>query len=168
MFRRILVANRGEIACRILRTCRRMGIETVAVYSEADAGSRHVREADAAVPLGGSKSSESYLNMAAILRAAEEAEAKAIHPGYGFLSENALFSDLCRQLKFTFIGPSGRVMRLLGDKATARRTLRDAGVPIVPGSEGLVESAEAAVDFGRRFGYPLLVKATAGDRKSVV
>ena len=162
MFKRILIANRGEIACRVIRTCKAMGIETVAVHSEADAHSRHVREADQAVCIGPAPSAESYLNMQAILDAAERTEAKAIHPGYGFLSENALFSDLCRQRKFTFIGPSARVIRLMGDKATARRTMKEVGIPIVPGTDGLVGSVEEAIAFARSSGFPVLLKATAG------
>ncbi|HEY3448284.1 MAG TPA: acetyl-CoA carboxylase biotin carboxylase subunit [Myxococcales bacterium] len=162
MFKRILIANRGEIACRVIRTCKAMGIETVAVYSEADEKSRHVRDADQAVCIGPAPSAESYLNMQAILDAAERTEAKAIHPGYGFLSENALFSDLCAQRKFTFIGPSARVIRLMGDKATARRTMKAVGIPIVPGSEGLLATVDDAVAFARTSGYPVLLKATAG------
>ncbi len=162
MFKRILIANRGEIACRVIRTCKAMGIETVAVYSEADEKSRHVREADHAVCIGPAPSAESYLDMQALLEAAEHAEAKAIHPGYGFLSENALFSDLCAQRKFTFIGPSARVIRLMGDKANARRTMKAAGIPVVPGTEGLLATVEDAVAFARQSGYPVLLKATAG------
>src|SRR5512135_594983 len=122
MYKRILIANRGEIALRVIRACRELGIETVAVYSEADADSPHLALADQRVCIGGPKSAESYLNMPAILQAAEQSEAKAIHPGYGFLSENALFAELCRQLKFAWIGPPPRAIRLMGDKATARRT----------------------------------------------
>ena len=162
MFKRILIANRGEIAIRVIRACREMGIESVAIYSEADLESSHVSAADVAVCVGGAKSEESYRNIPAILQAAEQTEAKAIHPGYGFLAENALFAELCNQLKFTFIGPSPRVMQLMGDKATARRTMQAIGVPVVPGSEGLIENVEHGLRLAKDIGYPVLLKATAG------
>ncbi|MFH1017629.1 MAG: acetyl-CoA carboxylase biotin carboxylase subunit [Pseudomonadota bacterium] len=162
MFRRILIANRGEIACRIIRSCREMKIETVAVYSTADREAKHVRDADQSVCIGGPSSQESYLNMEAILEAAERTDAKAIHPGYGFLSENALFAELCRQHRFTFVGPSSRVIALMGDKATARRTMAAAGIPVVPGSEGLVARPEDALALAKKFGFPVVLKATAG------
>jgi len=162
MFKRILIANRGEIALRVIRACREMGIESVAVYSEADADSPHLEQADQTVCIGGSKSEQSYLNMTAILQAAEQTEAKAIHPGYGFLAENALFADLCHQLKLTFIGPSPHVIRMMGDKATARRTMVAAGVPVVPGSEGVIAKVEEARARAREIGFPVLLKATAG------
>jgi acetyl-CoA carboxylase biotin carboxylase subunit len=162
MFERILIANRGEIALRVIRACREIGIESVAVYSTADAESAHVAEADRAVCVGGAKSEESYLNTTAILQAAEQTGAKAIHPGYGFLAENALFAELCNQLKLTFIGPSARVIRLMGDKATARETMQAAGLPVVPGSEGIVRDLDEARGLAAAIGYPVLLKATAG------
>jgi acetyl-CoA carboxylase biotin carboxylase subunit len=162
MFKRILIANRGEIALRVIRACRELGIESVAVYSTADADAAPVEEADHAVCIGGAKSEESYLNMGAILQAAEQLEAKAIHPGYGFLAENALFAERCRQHKFTFIGPSARVIRLMGDKVTARRTMHSAGLPVIPGSEAVAEDADQALALARETGFPVLLKATAG------
>ncbi|MGD8393978.1 MAG: acetyl-CoA carboxylase biotin carboxylase subunit, partial [Candidatus Eiseniibacteriota bacterium] len=162
MFKRILVANRGEIALRVIRACRKLGIESVAVHSTADAGSPHLDEADQVVCVGGGKSAESYLDMTAILQAAEQTESKAIHPGYGFLAENALFAEMCHQMKFSFIGPPPRVIRLMGDKATARRTMQAAGLPVVPGSEGLVGRADQALALAREMGFPVLLKATAG------
>jgi acetyl-CoA carboxylase biotin carboxylase subunit len=162
MFNRILIANRGEIALRVIRACREMGIESVAVFSEADASSPHLEQADHTLCIGGGKSAESYLNMTAILQAAEQTEAKAIHPGYGFLAENALFADLCHQMKFAFIGPSPRVIRLMGDKATARKTMEAAGVPVVPGSKGVIAKPEEALANARAIGFPVLLKATAG------
>ncbi len=162
MFKKILIANRGEIALRVLRACKAMGIASVAVYSEADAASPHLELADQKVCIGGPRSAESYLNMQAILQAAEQTEAQAIHPGYGFLSENELFSELCRQLKLTFIGPSPGVIALMGDKATARRTMQAAGLPIIPGSEGVVAGEADALALARDIGFPVLLKATAG------
>ncbi len=162
MFKKILIANRGEIARRVLRACRELGIETVAVYSEADADSPHLEEADERVCIGGPKSEESYLDMTAILQAAEQTEAQAIHPGYGFLSENALFAELCGQMKITFIGPPPRVIRLMGDKATARRTMAEAGLPLIPGSEGVVADEREGLEIARRIELPVLLKATAG------
>ena len=162
MFKRILIANRGEIALRVIRACHAMGVEAVAVYSTADADSPHLAEADQAVCIGGSKSEQSYLNMPAILQAAEQTEAKAIHPGYGFLAENPLFADLCEQLKFSWIGPPAHVIRLMGDKATARRTMQASGIPVIPGSEGVIASQDEARQFADEIGYPVLLKATAG------
>jgi len=162
MFKRILIANRGEIALRVIRACQQMGIESVAVYSEADADSPHLKQADRTVCIGGAKSSESYLNMPAILQAAEQTEAKAIHPGYGFLSENALFAELCQQCKFAWIGPPPNAIRLMGDKATARRTMKAAGLPVIPGSEGVMASRDEALKLAREIGFPVLLKATAG------
>jgi acetyl-CoA carboxylase biotin carboxylase subunit len=162
MFKRILIANRGEIALRVIRACREMGIESVAVYSAADADSPHLAEADRMVCIGGAKSEQSYLDMPAILQAAEQTESKAIHPGYGFLAENALFAELCHQMKFTFIGPSPRVIRVMGDKATARRTMQAAGLPVVPGSEGIVTGFDEALRVAGEIGFPVLLKATAG------
>jgi len=162
MFKRILVANRGEIALRVVRACRALGVESVAVYSEADADSPHLAEATRRICIGGPRSAESYLDMESVLQAAEQTECKAIHPGYGFLSENALFAELCRQHRITFIGPSPRVIRLLGDKATARRTMEAAGVPVVPGTKELVADVESGLAEARRIGFPVLLKATAG------
>ena len=162
MFERILIANRGEVAVRVIRAARQMGIETVAIYSEADVGALHCREADSAVCVGGPQSAESYLNMESILQAASQTEAKAIHPGYGFLSENALFAACCRQHKITFIGPGPRAIRLMGDKATARRTMQAAGLPVIPGSEGVVSTVAEAKKLATDVGYPVLLKATAG------
>ncbi|MBI5509826.1 MAG: acetyl-CoA carboxylase biotin carboxylase subunit [Deltaproteobacteria bacterium] len=162
MFKRILIANRGEIALRVMRAAKAMGIESVAIYSEADVEAPHRVEADVAVCVGGPKSADSYLNIEAILQAAEQTEAKAIHPGYGFLSENALFSELCAQHKITFIGPGPRVIRLMGDKATARRTMQAAGLPVIPGSEGVLAGLDEATEVASDMGFPVLLKATAG------
>ncbi len=162
MFKRILIANRGEIALRIIRACHDLGVEAVAVYSEADAASPHLAEADETVCIGGSQSTQSYLNMTAILQAAEQTEAKAIHPGYGFLAENRLFAELCQQLKFTWIGPPPHVIQLMGDKATARETMKAAGIPVIPGSDGIISSVEQGKAFADKAGYPVLLKATAG------
>ena len=162
MFKRILIANRGEIALRIIRACHELGVEAVAVYSAADADSPHLAEADETVCIGGSKSAQSYLNMTAILQAAEQTEAKAIHPGYGFLAENRLFAELCQQLKFTWIGPPPHVIQLMGDKATARETMKSAGIPVIPGSDGIISSVGEGKAFADAAGYPVLLKATAG------
>jgi len=162
MFKRILIANRGEIALRVIRACRELGIESVAVYSLADADSPHLEQADHRVCIGGAKSEQSYLDMTAILQAAEQTECKAIHPGYGFLAENALFAEMCAQLKFTFIGPSPHVIRLMGDKATARRTMEAAGVPVVPGTRDIIGDVGQALCTAREIGFPVLLKATAG------
>ncbi|MBL7777579.1 MAG: acetyl-CoA carboxylase biotin carboxylase subunit [Chitinophagales bacterium] len=162
MFKKVLIANRGEIALRIIRTCKEMGIKTVAVYSTADRDSLHVRFADEAVCIGPPKSKDSYLNMKNIMAVAELTNADAIHPGYGFLAENAEFSDLCAQYKIKFIGPKGDMIRAMGDKITAKETMLKAGVPCIPGSEGLVESIEDAKKDAVRIGYPVILKATAG------
>ena len=162
MFHRILIANRGEIAVRIIRSCREMEIETVAVYSTADADALHVKLATQAVCVGPAKAGESYLNMSAILTAALESGCDAIHPGYGFLSENAEFADLCQQCGLKFIGPSGDVIRKMGNKAAARDLMRANGVPVVPGSDGPVASAEEALETANAIGYPVLIKASAG------
>lgn len=162
MFKKILIANRGEIALRVIRTCREMGIKTVAVYSTADRESLHVRFADEAVCIGPPKSSESYLNIPRILSAAEITNADAIHPGYGFLSENAKFSELCKEYGIKFIGPSPESIRAMGDKATAKETMKKAGVPVIPGSDGLIDSVEEAKVCAKEIGYPVIIKATAG------
>jgi len=162
MFRKILIANRGEIALRILRTCREMGIHTVVVYSTADRDSLHVRFADEAVCIGPPASRESYLNMAHIIAAAEICGVDAIHPGYGFLSENAEFSQLCADHGIKFIGPNAEVISTMGDKSTAKITMVKAGVPVVPGSEGLISSLGEAYELADSIQYPILLKATAG------
>lgn len=162
MFKKILIANRGEIACRIIWACRELGIKTVAVHSEADRESLHVRYADEAVCVGPASSLLSYLNIPQIIAAAEITNVDAIHPGYGFLSENAHFAEVCRECNITFIGPSPDVIRMMGDKSEARRTMISAGVPVTPGSEGLLEDETAALKDARRIGYPVMIKATAG------
>ncbi len=162
MFKKILIANRGEIALRIIRTCREMGIRTVAVYSTADKDSLHVRFADEAVCIGKPQSSDSYLNIPHIMAAAEITNADAIHPGYGFLAENANFADICKQYNIKFIGPTGDMIRQMGDKITAKETMIKAGVPCIPGSEGLLESVEEAKKLAKEMGYPVILKATAG------
>ncbi|QGW29102.1 acetyl-CoA carboxylase biotin carboxylase subunit [Phnomibacter ginsenosidimutans] len=163
MFKKILIANRGEIALRIIRTCREMGIRTVAVYSTADKDSLHVKFADEAVCIGKPQSSDSYLNMPRLIAAAEITNADAIHPGYGFLAENALFSEICAQNGIKFIGPPPEQIKAMGDKITAKETMIKAGVPVIPGSDGLLESLEQAYDLAKNtVGYPVILKATAG------
>lgn len=162
MFKKILIANRGEIALRIIRTCREMGIKTVAVYSIADKDSLHVRFADEAVCIGKPQSSDSYLNIPHIMAAAEITNADAIHPGYGFLAENAHFSEICAKYDIKFIGPTAEMIRKMGDKITAKETMIAAGVPVVPGSDGLVETVEDARKIAKEIGYPVMLKATAG------
>jgi len=162
MFKKILIANRGEIAMRLIRTCKEMGIKTVAVYSTADEESLHVRFADEAVCIGPPKSSESYLKTANIIAAAEICNADAIHPGYGFLSENAKFSKICKEHGIKFIGASSDMIQKMGDKATAKATMKAAGVPTIPGSEGILESFNQAKKIAIKTGYPVMLKATAG------
>jgi acetyl-CoA carboxylase, biotin carboxylase subunit len=162
VFKKILIANRGEIALRVIRTCREMGIKTVAVYSTADKDSLHVKFADEAVCIGPPPSKESYLNMASIIAAAEITNADAIHPGYGFLSENAKFSEICRQHKIKFIGASPEMINKMGDKSNAKATMIAAGVPCVPGSVGLLESVEEGIRLAKDIVYPVIIKATAG------
>ena len=162
MFKKILIANRGEIALRVIRTCREMGIKTVAVYSTADRESLHVRFADEAVCIGPPPSKDSYLNMSRIIAAAEITNADGIHPGYGFLSENAKFSRICQEHGIKFIGALPEQIEAMGDKATAKATMIKAGVPVVPGSEGLIEDNEVAKAEAKRIGYPVILKATAG------
>ncbi|HEX8562817.1 MAG TPA: acetyl-CoA carboxylase biotin carboxylase subunit [Flavobacterium sp.] len=162
MFKKILIANRGEIALRVIRTCREMGIKTVAVYSTADAESLHVRFADEAVCIGPPPSNLSYLKMSNIIAAAEITNADAIHPGYGFLSENAKFSKICQEHGIKFIGASPEMIDRMGDKASAKATMKAAGVPCVPGSDGLLESYDQAKKLASEFGYPVMLKATAG------
>ncbi|HLF51118.1 acetyl-CoA carboxylase biotin carboxylase subunit [Flavobacterium sp.] len=162
MFKKILIANRGEIALRIIRTCKEMGIKTVAVYSTADAESLHVRFADEAVCIGPPPSNLSYLKMSSIIAAAEITNADAIHPGYGFLSENSKFSKICQEHGIKFIGASPEMIDRMGDKASAKSTMIEAGVPCVPGSVGILESYEQAKQLSKEFGYPVMLKATAG------
>ena len=162
MFRNVLIANRGEIALRIVRACHAVGARAVAVYSEADADSPHLQEADQTICLGPGPSAQSYLNQSALLEAALVTECQAIHPGFGFLSENAAFATRCEQQKLTFIGPSARCIRQMGDKATARETMKAAGLPVMPGSDDVLPSADAALRMAEEVGYPVLLKATAG------
>ena len=162
MFKKILIANRGEIALRVIRTCKEMGIKTVAVYSTADAESLHVRFADKAVCIGPPPSNLSYMKMSNVIAAAEITNADAIHPGYGFLSEKAKFSKICQEHGIKFIGPSADMIDRMGDKASAKATMKAAGVPCVPGSEGLLESFEQAQELAAEIGYPIMLKATAG------
>jgi acetyl-CoA carboxylase, biotin carboxylase subunit len=162
MFRKVLVANRGEIALRVIRACREMGIRTVAVYSEADRESLHVRFADEDVCIGPPAARDSYLNIPRIIAAAEITGADAIHPGYGFLAENAEFAEICERSDIVFIGPSAEHIRLMGNKAVARRTMMGVGVPTVPGSDGAIEDGEAALAIAEQIGFPVLIKAAAG------
>jgi len=162
MFKKILIANRGEIAVRIHRTCREMGIATVAVHSEADAGALHVKLASESVCIGGNSARESYLNIPALLTAAEVTDAEAIHPGYGFLAENAKFAEICGKLGFTFIGPRPEHIVQMGDKITAINTVRKFGLPTIPGSNGALSDMEKAVDVAEKIGFPVIVKAAAG------
>jgi acetyl-CoA carboxylase biotin carboxylase subunit len=162
MFKKVLVANRGEIALRVIRACKELGIETVAIYSEADRESLHVRFADDDVCIGPPPARESYLRISRIIAAAEITGADAIHPGYGFLAENAEFAETCVASNITFIGPTAEQIRVMGDKAAARKTMSDVGVPIIPGSPGPVDDVEAAVEFARDIGFPVIIKAAAG------
>jgi acetyl-CoA carboxylase biotin carboxylase subunit len=162
MFKKILIANRGEIALRIIRTCREMGIKTVAVYSTADKDSLHVKFADEAVCIGGPKGAESYLNIPHIMAACEITNADAVHPGYGFLAENAKFAQICADHGIKFIGPTPEMINKMGDKITAKETMIKAGVPVVPGGEGLLESVEEAKKLAKEIVYPVIIKATAG------
>jgi len=162
MFSKILIANRGEIALRVIRACKELGIATVAVYSEADRDSLHVRFADEAVCIGKAPSTESYLNIPAIISAAEITDVEAIHPGYGFLSENAHFAEICESCKINFIGPTPETIRMMGDKITAKETARKAGVPLTPGGKGIVKTFEDALAVAKQIKYPVIIKATAG------
>ena len=162
MFKKVLIANRGEIALRVIRACRELGLQTVAVYSEADRESLHVRFADDDVCIGPPPGRLSYLKIPNLIAAAEITGADAIHPGYGFLAENAEFADTCRASNITFIGPTGEQIRLMGDKATARRLAQDAGVPTVPGSPGTIDDPDQALAFAGEIGFPVIIKATAG------
>jgi len=162
MFKKILIANRGEVALRVIYACRELGIRTVAVYSEADEDSLHVKFADEDVRIGPARSADSYLNVPAVISAAEITGADAIHPGYGFLSESAYLAEVCEACHIRFIGPDPQVIRLMGDKARARRVMRKAGMPILPGSDGPLESEDRALKVAKDIGYPVIVKATAG------
>jgi acetyl-CoA carboxylase biotin carboxylase subunit len=161
-FHKVLIANRGEIAVRIIRACRELDISTVAVYSEADKDSLHVRLADEAYCIGPVSSKDSYLNVTNIMSVATLTECDAIHPGYGFLAENADFAEICESCSITFIGPSAEAISRMGDKSVAKLTMKEAGVPIIPGSDGIVDSLDEAIVIGREIGYPLIIKATAG------
>ncbi|OQY28989.1 MAG: acetyl-CoA carboxylase biotin carboxylase subunit [Candidatus Cloacimonetes bacterium 4572_55] len=162
MFKKILIANRGEIALRIIRACKELGIQTVAVHSEADTNSLHVRFADEDVCIGRAESASSYLNFRQIISAAEITNADAIHPGYGFLAENVQFAEICRSCNIVFIGPTPETIRKMGDKALARSEMKSANVPVLPGSDGLVETLKEAEELARDIGYPIIIKATAG------
>src|SRR6476659_7822315 len=162
MFKRILIANRGEIALRIIRACKELGIESVCVYSTADAGSQYLQLADEAICIGPPRGAQSYLKIDQIISAAEVGNVEAIHPGYGFLSENAHFNEVCRSCNIDFIGPTPEAMAKLGDKNSARQIARDASVPVVPGSDGLIADEKEAVRLAHEIGFPVLIKATAG------
>src|SRR6478752_10706776 len=162
MISKVLIANRGEIALRVIQACKEMGLKTVAVHSEADRDSLHVRYADDDVCIGPALARQSYLSISSIIAAAEITGADAIHPGYGFLAENPHFAEICAECQLTFIGPSPEAIRLMGDKAIARQTMRSAGMPVIPGSEGVLRGVEEAQDLAREIGYPVLLKAVAG------
>ena len=162
MFNKILIANRGEIALRVIRTCKEMGIKTIAVYSTADKESLHVKFADEAVCIGPPKSADSYLNIPNIMAAAEVTNADAIHPGYGFLAENAKFAEICGDYGIKFIGPTAEMINKMGDKITAKDTMKKAGVPVIPGTDGLIEDLKEAKKIAKKIGYPVILKATAG------
>jgi len=162
MFQKVLIANRGEIALRVISACKELGVRTVAVYSEADRNSLHVRFADEAICIGPPRSADSYLNVPAVISAAEIADVDAIHPGYGLLSENANFAEVCRESNIKFIGPAPEVTRMMGEKSTARQTMKKAKVPILPGSDGVLEGEGEALEWGKSIGYPVILKAVAG------
>ena len=162
MFKRILIANRGEIALRIIRACRELGVETVAIFSEADRGAAYLQMADEAYCVGPPKAADSYLKIDRVISAAEIGNVQAIHPGYGFLAENAHFAEVCRSCNIEFIGPSHEAMSMLGDKNNARGLAREARVPTVPGSDGLIRDEAEAIQLARQIGFPVLIKASAG------
>ena len=162
MFKKILIANRGEIALRVICACKELGVRTVAIYSEADRNSLHVRFADEAICIGPPPLAQSYLNIPAVISAAEIANVDAIHPGYGLLSENANFAEVCETCNVKFIGPPPEVTRLMGEKEKARAAMKKAGVPILPGSEGVLGGEGEAVEWGRSVGFPVIIKASAG------
>jgi acetyl-CoA carboxylase, biotin carboxylase subunit len=162
MFEKILIANRGEIALRVIRACKELGIRTLAVYSEADVDSLHVQLADESICIGSAPSSDSYLKIDRIMSAAEVGDVDAIHPGYGFLAENAHFAEVCESCKIKFIGPTPAAMRAMGDKNSARAAARKAGVPVTPGSDGIVETEAEAIKVAQKIGYPVMIKAVSG------
>ncbi len=162
MFSKILIANRGEVALRVIRACRELGIQSVVVFSKADRDSLPVQMADEAICIGEAPSSESYLNIPALISAAEIADVEAIHPGYGFLAENAHFAEICESCEIRFIGPKPESIRLAGDKSVARQEMEKAGVPIIPGSKGAIKNQEEALRLSKKFGYPVVCKAAAG------
>src|SRR5271157_4090184 len=162
MFKKILIANRGEIALRVICACKELGVKAVAIYSEADRNSLHVRFADEAICIGPPQLAQSYLNIPAVISAAEIANVDAIHPGYGLLSENANFAEVCQACGIKFIGPPPEVTRMMGEKEKARAAMKQVGVPILPGSDGIIPSAEEAAEWARKIGYPVIVKASAG------
>ena len=162
MLKKVLIANRGEIAVRIIRACREMEIRTVAIYSEADKDALHVSLADEAICVGPAPSNKSYLNMKAILEAACLTGADSIHPGFGFLSENGTFAKICEDMGIKFIGPNYKLIELLGNKSKAKETMKNAGVPVVPGSDGLIKSKEEAVQLAEQIKYPVMLKASSG------
>ena len=162
IFNRILIANRGEVALRIIKACKELGIETVAVYSEADKNSPHLNQADIKICIGPGQSSQSYLNREAILQAAINTECQALHPGFGFLAEDALFANMCEQNKLTFIGPTSNSIRLMGNKSQAKQTMKNAGLPTIPGTEGNIRNLDEAVEIAKKYSYPVLLKATSG------
>ena len=162
MLKKILIANRGEIALRVIRACKELGISSVAVYSEADTDSLHVRFADESVCIGPPPPGESYLDPRKIISAAEITNAEAIHPGYGFLAENPDFAEICESCEIKFIGPSHEVIRALGNKSLAKKTMLQAGVPVIPGSEGIISDVKSAREIASQIGYPVIVKASAG------
>src|SRR6187549_3441332 len=162
MFRRVLIANRGEIAQRVIRACRELGIETVAVYSTADADAIYLRQADDTICIGPPPSAKSYLDIPSIIAAAEVADVEAIHPGYGFLAENAHFAEVCRSCKIQFIGPEPETIAAVGNKVNARTMAKNAGVPVVPGSDGPVDEESRALSVAQTIGYPVIIKASAG------
>jgi acetyl-CoA carboxylase biotin carboxylase subunit len=162
MFKRILIANRGEIALRVIRACRELGVETVAIYSEADRGAPYLELADEAICVGTAKAADSYLRIDRVISAAEIGNVQAIHPGYGFLSENSHFAEVCRSCDIGFIGPTPEAMQRVGDKNSARALAREAGVPTVPGSDGLIANEQEAVRIAKEIGFPVLLKAAAG------
>src|SRR3954447_23064579 len=162
MFQRILIANRGEIALRIIRACKELGVESVIVYSEADRNASYLRLADQAICIGPAAAAESYLNIARLISAAEVGDVQAIHPGFGFLSENAHFAEVCRDCKIEFIGPSVESMQLLGSKLASKELAKKCHVPLPPGSEGAITNEDEAVAVARKIGYPVIIKASAG------
>ena len=162
MYKKILIANRGEIALRVIRACHELGLKSVAVYSTVDKDSLHVKFADEAICIGPPDSRDSYLNIPNIISAGEITNADAIHPGYGFLAENADFSNICKENGFSFIGPTGDIINAMGDKAQAKKTMKSAGLPIIPGNEGILNSVNEASAIASKIGYPVMLKASAG------